>query len=173
MVFACLALIGLILVLVSKNNGNMGNLTVKSSAFKDGDMIPQRFTCDGENINPLLEIKNVPQGAKSLALIMDDPDATGGRIWDHWILWNIDPKTQYITEDSVPGGATEGLNSWNKNKYGGPCPPEGSKPHRYIFNVYALDVLLDIPASSTKADLAQAMEGHTIEKTTLMGLYGR
>lgn len=148
-------------------------LTLKSSAFKNGDMIPRRFTCDDENVNPFLEIKNAPANTKSFALVVDDPDATNGKTWDHWVLWNIDPKTQYIMEDNIPGGSVEGLNSWNKNKYGGPCPPQGAKPHRYMFTLYALDAAPELPASSTKADLEQAMENHVIEKTTLMGLYGR
>ena len=148
-------------------------LTLKSSAFKNGDMIPRRFTCDGENINPFLEIKNTPANTKSFALVVDDPDATNGKTWDHWVMWNIDPKTQYIMEDNIPAGAVEGLNSWSKMKYGGPCPPQGAKPHRYIFTLSALDTMLDLPASSTKADLEQVMQSHVIEKTTLMGLYGR
>ncbi len=154
-------------------NSGVDNLTLKSSAFKNGDMIPRRFTCDGENINPFMEIKNAPKNAKSFALVVEDPDATNGRTWDHWVMWNIDPKTQYIMEDNIPGEAVEGLNSANKNKYAGPCPPQGAKPHRYMFTLYALDVKLDLPASSTKADLERAMENHVIEKTTLVGLYGR
>ncbi len=152
---------------------NKTDLTLKSSAFKEGDIIPRKFTCDGDNVNPLLEIKNASAGTKSFALIVDDPDATRGRTWDHWVMWNIDPKTQYIMEDNLPSGAVQGLNSSNKNKYAGPCPPQGAKPHRYMFKLYALDTLLDIPASSTKAQLESAIAGHVIGQTTLMGLYGR
>lgn len=152
---------------------NKTDLTLKSSAFREGDIIPRKFTCDGDNVNPLLEIKNVPSGTKSFALVVDDPDATNGKTWDHWVMWNIDPKTQYIMEDNLPSGAVQGLNSWNKNKYGGPCPPQGAKPHRYMFKLYALDALLDLPASSMKAQLGSAMAGHIIGQTTLMGLYGR
>lgn len=164
-------------------NGNMeGNLnleqkenklTIKSSAFKDGDFIPSRFTGDGENINPLLEIKNVPEGTKSLALIMDDPDATGGVTWIHWVLWNIHPKTQYIAEDSVPEGAVVGVNSWGKNEYGGPYPPKGSKPHRYMFKLFALDTTLDLSPDAPLSQLEKAMEGHILDKALLVGLYKR
>jgi len=149
------------------------DFTIKSSAFKDGEFIPLRFTGDGEDVNPLLEIKNTPQNAKSLALIFDDPDATGGDIWTHWVLWNINPQTQYIAEDSVPEGAITGINSWGKNSYGGPYPPKGSKPHRYFFRLYALDTVLNLPPSSNANDLRKAMEGHILDETTLMGLYSR
>ena len=93
---------------------SMGNLQLKSSAFKPNESIPAKFTCDGENINPLFEIKGVPENAKSLVLIMDDPDATRGVTWDHWLVFNIDPKTQYIEENSVPAHAIQGNNSWPK-----------------------------------------------------------
>lgn len=148
-------------------------LTLKSSSFKDGEFIPKKFTGEGENVNPFLEIKNVPENTKSLALIVDDPDATGGVTWVHWVLWNINPKTQYIPEDSVPEGAVVGVNSWGKNSYGGPYPPVGSKPHRYMFKLYALDVVLDLEANASANDLEKAMEGHILEKTVLMGLYKR
>ncbi len=166
---------GFVLLFEGRENdlGNMGNLTLKSSAFKEGDTIPRKFTCDGENVNPLLEIKDTPTGTKSFVLIVDDPDATNGKTWDHWVMWNIDPKTQYIMEDNLPSGAVQGINSWNKNKYGGPCPPQGAKPHRYMFKLYALDAALDLATSSTAADVERAMANHVIEKTTLMGLYGR
>ena len=115
----------------------MGDLILKSPAFENGAEIPSRYTCDGENINPTLIIENVPEGVKSLVLIMDDPDATGGATWDHWLLWNIPPETKEISENSVPAGAIQGKTSWGTNKYGGPCPPKGSSPHRYMFKLYA------------------------------------
>ncbi|MCP6719801.1 MAG: YbhB/YbcL family Raf kinase inhibitor-like protein [Patescibacteria group bacterium] len=150
----------------------MGNLLLKSSAFKNNGLIPAKYTCDGEDVNPLIEILNVPEGAKSTVLIMDDPDAPAGT-WDHWILWNIDPKTHYIPEDSVPGSALQGKTSFSREGYGGPCPPKGDKAHRYMFRVFALDVMLDIPEGSPKTEVLKAMEGHVLDKTVFTGLYQR
>ena len=151
----------------------MGDLILKSPAFENGAEIPSRYTCDGENINPTLIIENVPEGVKSLVLIMDDPDATGGATWDHWLLWNIPPETKEISENSVPAGAIQGKTSWGTNKYGGPCPPKGSSPHRYIFKLYALDTVLDLTSDTNKADLEKAMEGRILSQKVLMGLYDR
>ncbi len=151
----------------------MGTLTIKSSAFKNNETIPAKYTCDGENVNPLLEILNVPKEAKSLALIMDDPDATGGVTWDHWLVWNIDPQTNYIEEDNLPQGAIEGKTSFGKTGYGGPCPPKGSKPHRYMFKVYALDIRLGLMEGEGKTELTKAMEGHVLAEGLLIGLYSR
>ena len=148
-------------------------MILKSSAFKPQGTIPSKFTCDGENVSPLLEIREVPQGTKSFVLIMDDPDATRGVTWDHWLLFNIDLKTQYISEDSLPFGALQGKNSWGNNRYGGPCPPRGSRPHHYTFKFYALDSALDLKEGATKAELEKAMEGHVLDQTTLIGLYAR
>jgi len=92
----------------------MDSLLLKSSAFKEGETIPAKHTCDAENVNPLLEMRNIPDGTKSLVLIVDDPDATGGVTWDHWLVWNIDPRTQYISEDNIPAGAVQGINSFGK-----------------------------------------------------------
>lgn len=152
-------------------NYNMGNLSIRSSAFKEGEFMPPKYTCDGDNINPLLEIRGVPENAKSLVLIMEDPDAPAGT-WDHWILWNISPKTQYIAEDSQPEGSRQGKTSFGKNQYGGPCPPPG-KPHRYYFKVFALDTTLNLPDDATKKDVEKAMEGHILDQASLMGLYKR
>jgi len=148
-------------------------LSLKSSAFKQGETIPLKYTCDGDNVNPLLEIHGVPEGTKSFALVVDDPDATRGTPWDHWILWNIHPKVRYISEDSIPEGTVLGKTSFGKMKYGGPCPPRGSGPHRYVFQLYALDTLLDLPEGATKEELQAAMKGHELEKTALVGLYAR
>lgn len=150
----------------------MGKIVLKSSAFKNNEFIPAKYTCEGENINPLIEILNAPSETKSLVLIMDDPDAPAGT-WDHWIMWNIDPKTHYIPEDSVPQGAVLGTTSFGRTGYGGPCPPKGDKPHRYMFKVYALDALLDLPEGASKSELLSAMEGHVIDEGLLVGLYGR
>ena len=147
-------------------------MKLTSPAFLPLQSIPAKFTCDGENINPELHINGVPESAKSLALIMDDPDATGGRTWDHWTLWNIDPKISVIKENSVPVGAVQGVTSFGDKKYGGPCPPRGSKPHRYMFKLYALDVVLDLPAPSHKIDIEHAMKGHIVAEAGLVGLFG-
>ncbi|MDI6734315.1 MAG: YbhB/YbcL family Raf kinase inhibitor-like protein [Patescibacteria group bacterium] len=151
----------------------MDNLLLKSSAFKQNEIIPQKHTCDGDNVNPLLEIRNVPPETKSSVLIVDDPDATRGGVWDHWLIWNINPKTQYIDEDTVPAGAIQGKNSFNNQKYGGPCPPKGSNPHRYMFKLYALDTELNLPEGSTKTELEKAMVGHVLDQTILIGFYSR
>ncbi len=148
-------------------------MILKSNSFRQGADIPQKFTCDGENASPALIIENVPREAKSLALIMDDPDATGGRTFTHWVLWNIPAETSEIKEGELPKGAVQGKNSWGNASYGGPCPPHGSKPHRYMFKLYALDKALDIPAGSEKGALEEAMENHILEQTTMMGLYAR
>lgn len=151
----------------------MGNLTIKISAFKNGDAIPSKYTCDGDNINPLVEFLNIPENTQSLVLIVDDPDASSSNIWTHWILWNIAPKTHYIPEDSIPFGAKQGTTSFGKQKYGGPCPPRSNKPHRYIFKLFALDIMLVLPDGPTKTDVEKAMENHIIEQAEFMGLYSR
>lgn len=147
--------------------------TLKSSAFKQGNGIPLKYTCDGDDISPMLEIKNAPMGTVSFVLIVDDPDASRGIPWDHWILWNIDGRTQYIMEDTIPEGSVQGATSFGKAKYGGPCPPKGNSPHRYVFKLYALDTLLDIPVGSVKDTLLKAMESHILGTAELIGLYGR
>jgi hypothetical protein len=145
----------------------MKELAVTSSAFEHNKMIPRKYTCDGEDVNPALNIENVPEQAKSLVLIVDDPDAPMGT-WDHWVVWNIPPKNM-IGEDNVPG--VEGLNSFGKHSYGGPCPPSGT--HRYFFKVYALDTLLNIASNSRKKDVEKAMKDHVLTKGELVGLYSR
>ena len=152
---------------------SMGQLKLKTAVFKEGEYIPERFTCDGDDINPLIEIRGAPEGTKSLAIVVDDPDASSGGVWDHWVLWNIDQKTQYIHENAIPAGVVVGTTRWDKNVYGGPCPPKGDKAHRYRFKLYALDTLLNLPETAHKAELEQAMKGHIIEQTMLTGLYGR
>ncbi len=151
----------------------MGEINLKSSAFKPGGEIPSKYTCDGENINPLVEILGIPEGTKGLAFVVDDPDATSGGVWDHWLLWNIDPKTHYVPEDSVPAGAVQGKTSFGKEKYGGPCPPRGDKAHRYRFKVYALDALLDLSEGASKNELEEAMRDHILDEAELVGFYAR
>lgn len=129
-----------------------------------------RFTCDSEDVNPELEISGVPKEAKSLAIIVEDPDAPNGT-WIHWTLWNIDPSVDTIKASSAPVGAIEGMTDFGRPGYGGPCPPEGT--HRYFFKLYALDKSLDLTPSMRAGDLMEAMKGHTIASCELIGLYSR
>lgn len=142
-------------------------MKITSPEFNHNTKIPQKYTCDGDDISPPLSITDVPSNAKTLALINDDPDAPMGT-WDHWIMYNI-PVSSKIAEDSAPG--TQGRNSWGRNDYGGPCPPSGT--HRYFFKLYALDIELDLLEGADKGTVEKAMEGHIIEKTELIGLYER
>lgn len=144
-------------------------LKISSPAFEDNALIPKKYTCDGDNINPPLNISNVPQSAKTLALIVDDPDAPAG-LWIHWVAWNIDPETKNVPE-GVQSIGHSGLNTRGNSFYGGPCPPD--KEHRYFFKIFALDKILDIPNESTAADLLRAMDGHIIDKAELIGRYNR
>ena len=154
----------------SQELGKVKPLKVTSPAFENNKIIPSKYGCDGGNVNPAIRIENVPPGAKSLALLLDDQDAPR-RTYVHWILWNLDPSTKEIKENSVPEGAVQGLNDFKKNTYGGPCPP--TRPHRYALLVYALDVRLNLDPKSGKAELEKAMEGHIIAQGQLMGVYKR
>lgn len=145
----------------------MKTLEVASSAFGHEGFIPSRYTCDGRNINPSILVKNIPPETKSLALILDDPDAPL-RTWVHWLVWNIQPSRQ-IKENSAPG--VEGNNDFGMNHYGGPCPPSGT--HRYFFKVYALDDVLELTGTVTKDKLEKAMSSHIIGFGELVGLYKR
>lgn len=145
-------------------------MQITSSVFQHNQPIPTKYTCDGENINPPLTFSDVPAQAKSLVLINDDPDALAGT-WVHWTVWNIPPTTTAISENSVPQGAVEGVTSFRKPGYGGPCPPSGT--HRYFFKLYALDTTLSLGPSATKQDLEKAMEGHILAKAEFIGLYSR
>lgn len=155
---------------MAKEAIKMADLSITSPAFAHKTAIPERYTCDGRDINPPLLIDAVPGGTKSLALIVDDPDAPAGT-WVHWVVWNIPPQTREIRESSLPAGAVQGLNGWKRNGYGGPCPPSGI--HRYIFRLHALDSILKLPPAATKADLERAMQGHIIAQGELMGTYRR
>ena len=146
----------------------MADLSVKSPAFEHGKLIPKKYTCDGQDVNPPLTIEGIPKEAKTLVLAVDDPDAPSGT-WDHWIVWNIPASTSKIAENSVPG--REGVNSWGQQGYRGACPPGGT--HRYFFKVYALDIELSLGASSRKKDAEKAIQGHVLAKGELMGLYRR
>ena len=143
---------------------------ISSPAVENGGTIPKKYGCGGGNVNPPLMIENVSTEAKSMALIFDDQDAPGGS-YVHWVLWNIEPGTKEIKEGSVPEKAVQGINGFKKNSYGGPCPP--TRPHRYVFRVFALDTLLNINPTSTKLDLEKAMEGHILREAQLKGTYKR
>ena len=144
-------------------------MKISSSSFQNGGSIPSKFTCDGTDANPGLRIEGIPAEAKSLVLIVDDPDAPGG-LFTHWLVWKIDPKTTEIAEGSAPKGV-QGKNDFGKSGYGGPCPPSGS--HRYYFKIFALDNELDLPAGSKRAQLDAAMKGHVIAQGELMSRYSR
>ena len=143
----------------------MGNLQLTSSAFSYGDEIPRQFGYKNGNEEPPLTINGIPEGTESLALIMDDPDAMGavGKVWVHWVIWNINPDTKRFND------ALEGMTDFGEQGYGGPAPPD--KRHTYVFKLYALDSMLEIPNESSKADVEKAMEGHIIEQTQLTGTY--
>ena len=145
-------------------------LSISSQAFEHRQPIPAHFTADGADVSPELTIIGVPDGAVTLALIMDDPDAPMGT-WVHWVVWNIPADTAAIEEGSEPGGSTGGRNSWGRTGYGGPAPPSGT--HRYFFKLFALDNVLDLPPTADKAALEGAMEGHVLATAELMGTYSR
>jgi Raf kinase inhibitor-like YbhB/YbcL family protein len=156
--------------LSAKEVRKMTQMMMTSPAFVHTKAIPSKFSCDGDNLNPPLAIDGVPKEAKSLVLVMDDPDAPAG-VWVHWLLWNIDPATTQIPEGSVPPGAEQGVNSWERGSYGGPCPPSGT--HRYFFRLFALKERLNLPTSSTRKDLDRAMQGKILARCELFGLYSR
>ena len=141
-------------------------MQIESPAFVHNKPIPIRYTCQGEDVSPPLEFKNIPNGTKSLALIVDDPDAPNGT-FDHWIVWNL-PAQGGLLEDAKV--AKQGKNHFGDSRYGGPCPPPG-KPHRYFFKLYALDTTLDLPNGISKKQLEAAMEGHILAKAELIGTY--
>jgi hypothetical protein len=150
-------------------------LQLSSPAFEDGSAIPQEYSCDGDDSSPALFWGELPDQTKSIALIMDDPDAPVGT-WVHWVLYDLPGNRTEIPENvpksgQLPGGGTQGSNSWGRSGYGGPCPPGGT--HRYFFKLYALDAPLDLASGATKEDLLQAMEGHLLDQGQLMGTYSR
>ena len=154
-------------------------LTLTSSAFVDQDAIPRKYTCQGPDISSPLQWEGVPEGARSLVLIVDDPDAPDPKApkmtWVHWVLYNIPPETTGLVENiaaaNLPPGTEQGLNDWNKTGYGGPCPPIGR--HRYFHKLYALDTLLPKMDKPTKKQVESAMHNHIIAKTELIGTYKR
>ncbi len=147
------------------------SMKIESNVFQNGGEIPRKYGYKKENINPPLLIKDVPINAKSFVLIMDDPDAMGavGKIWVHWLVWNIDPNTNEILENSLPPNTIQGKTDFGEIAYGGPAPPD--KEHTYIFKLYALDRKLNLDEGSTKSQIEDAMKGHVIEETRLEGRY--
>jgi len=147
---------------------DMVEMTLTSPAFNQNEAIPLQFSCDGDDLSPELAWTGIPDGAVSLVLIMDDPDAPVGT-WDHWLLFDMSPELEGLPQGGTAG--TEGNNSWNRTGYGGPCPPGGT--HRYFFKLYALDTTLDLPAGTPKGALEAAMDGHILGQAELMGTYTR
>ena len=143
-------------------------MKLTSESFDNQSQIPEKYTCDGLNINPQLSILGIPAETKSLTLIVHDPDAPGGD-WTHWDVWNIDPTVREIKEGSTPSGAIVGINDFGEDKYDGPCPPSGT--HHYYFDLYALDQSLDLTKGTKRNLLEASFEGHVLDKTTLVGLY--
>src|SRR5437762_9400572 len=144
---------------VTLNMNAATSISITSPAFQGGGDIPAKFTCNGTNVSPGLQISSVPNEAKSLVLIVADPDAPRGLFTD-WIVWNIDPKTTQVAENSAPAGAVEGTSDFGKRNYGGPCPPSGT--HRYFFKIFALDIKLVLKPSARRAELFAAMDEHVL-----------
>lgn len=145
-------------------------MKISCKDFANGEKIPQKYTCEGENRNPALLIEDPPQGTKSFALIVDDPDAPGGT-WTHWTLWNI-PSSRREIPEGIAGLGIVGITSARTEGYHGPCPPPG-KPHRYFFKLYALDCLLSLKQGSPRVSLENDMKGHVLAQADLMGTYQR
>lgn len=169
-------LIGIDLLLFGTGAGTAMALTLTSPAFKQGGKIPSSYTCEGDDVSPPLVFEDVPQGTKSLALVIDDPDAPDPkapqRVWVHWVVFNLPPETKELAENAsaagLPAGAVQGVNDFHKKNYGGPCPPIGR--HRYFHKLYALDVRLPAKALG-KAELEAAMQGHVLGKAELMATH--
>ena len=147
-------------------------MKITSTAFQHNQLMPSKYTCDGDDINPQLSISGVPLDTKSLILIMDDPDAIkpAGMVWDHWLVFNIPFATIEIPEGQEPKGV-HGLGTSGNLDYHGPCPPDTE--HRYFFKLYALDVMLDLKEGVSKSEIEEAMRGHIIEQAELIGLYNK
>lgn len=151
---------------------NIGFMKILSPVFNNEEYIPSKFTCEGKDINPPLLIENIPAETESVALIVEDPDAPMG-LWIHWVMWNIVPKGKMIEieENSTPSDAIVGINSWERNEYGGPCPPDGE--HRYFFKAYALSEKLETKSNSDREELLDDMIGKIIQKDEIIGLYSK
>jgi Raf kinase inhibitor-like YbhB/YbcL family protein len=159
----------------SARGGEKMEIKMTSSAFKEGDMIPKKYTCDGQDVSPPLAWDSVPEGTKSLALISDDPDAPMGT-WVHWVIFNLPPDAKELAENvpsqrELKNGAKQGTTDFRRIGYGGPCPPRGT--HRYYFKLYALDTMINLSPGASKSQLLKAMEGHILAQGQLMGRYSR
>lgn len=155
---------------IPNSEGEPARMKVTSRAFQEGALIPERFSRNGQNVNPPLRIEGVPKNAMSLVLIVDDPDAPVG-LFTHWLVWNINPKTNEIVEGSVPNGSMQGTNDFPGPGYDGPQPPSGT--HRYFFKVFALDKPLTLTRKAKRNDLNEAMSGHIIAEGELMGRFAK
>lgn len=145
-------------------------MKITSSAFDHNQNIPSKYTCDGENVSPPLSFLDVPENTKSLVLIVDDPDAPG-KTWVHWTVFNIDPRVVEVAKNSVPKGGIESMTDFGSPGYGGPCPPSGT--HRYFFKLYTLDSTLNLSSTADKKAIEEAMEGHVLASSELIGRYRR
>jgi Raf kinase inhibitor-like YbhB/YbcL family protein len=161
--------VAILLAVISSFAAGEATIKITSSAFQEGANIPSKFTCDGSDTSPPLQIAGVPSGAKSLVLIVDDPDAPGG-LFTHWLAWNIPPQTGSIAEGSAPKGA-QGANDFGKSGYRGPCPPPGT--HRYSFKIFALDRELELSSGAKRSQVDAAMKGHVIAQGELVGRYAK
>jgi len=159
----------ILLAMIASFAAEGAGMKITSSAFQEGGNIPSKFTCDGSDTSPPLQITGVPSEAKSLVLIADDPDAPGG-LFIHWLVWNIPPQTNSIEEGSAPKGV-QGTNDFGKSGYRGPCPPPGT--HRYSFKIFALDRELDSRPGAKRSQVDAAMKGHVIAQGELVGRYAR
>ncbi len=162
---------------VTSGGGGMSEFKLYSSAFGEGEEIPVKYTCEGEDVSPPLMWRGVPEGAQSLVLIVDDPDAPDPAAprmtWVHWLIYNLPARDgglpEAVSEAELPGGALLGINDFHRTRYGGPCPPIGR--HRYFFKLYALDKVLPDLRQPDKPRLLREMEGHVLAETHLMGTY--
>jgi len=155
----------------TENKGDEMSFEISSSGFSNGEKIPVKFTCEGQNISPALSWKNPPSGTAEFALICDDPDAPAG-VWSHWLLYNIPPETNSIAEGERNLQGTQGVTDFGRARYDGPCPPRG-KPHRYFFTIYALDKKLGLPKDLDRASLLKSVEGHILAKAQVIGIFSR
>lgn len=147
-------------------------ITVTSTAFTENGTVPRRYTCDGADVSPPLTFAGVPADAAELVVVLEDPNAPHGT-FTHWLMWGVPARDTRLTAGTAPRGATEGRNSFKKTGYGGPCPPKGAAPHRYVLSVYAADRKLTLATGASPDDVRRALTGHTLASGTLTGRYGR